>query len=155
LSFRTRGGVGEDTIDFSKQPQPASRPAVLVVDNDAATMTVMRALQHVQDLKHAVDAAQAEMRTKDDALATVAHDLRNPLAVITMSVAALRQNLGSDVENSKLRDSVRHHLELADSTVDAMTRMVAELLDKSGNHGDGVASAGSVGNDVDRPVAEG
>lgn len=118
-------------------------------------MTVMRALQHVQDLKHAVDAAQAEMRTKDDALATVAHDLRNPLAVITMSVAALRQNLGSDVENSKLRDSVRHHLELADSTVDAMTRMVAELLDKSGNHGDGVASAGSVGNDVDRPVAEG
>jgi hypothetical protein len=33
------------------------------------------------------------------------------------------------VENSKLRESVRDHIELAESTVGAMTRMVADRLD--------------------------
>jgi signal transduction histidine kinase len=76
-----------------------------------------------------LDAAHAEIRAKDDALAMMAHDLRNPLAAITLSVAALRQHLASDVENSKLRESVRDHIELAESTVGAMTRMVADRLD--------------------------
>jgi len=96
-SPRVRGGVREDTIEISNQPE--------------------------------LDAAHAEIRAKDDALAMMAHDLRNPLAAITMSVAALRQHLASDVENSQLRESVRDHIELAESTVGAMTRMVADLLD--------------------------
>jgi signal transduction histidine kinase len=231
-----RGGVREDTIHVSNQPESASRPAVLVIDNDAATITAIRALldpldcgvvaarsgieavnrahnedyaaivtdiqmpgidgyeaaafirqharsaatpilffsggdidvayltreygntgqvdslrkpfdpdvfrakirawldvyrteQQVHELKAAVDVAQAEIRTKDDVLAMVAHDLRNPLAAMKMSVAALRQHLTSDIENSKLKESVRHHVELADRTVDRMARMVADLLD--------------------------
>jgi signal transduction histidine kinase len=92
-------------------------------------LDLFRKQQHVHELEHAVDAAQAQARSKDDILAMVAHDLRGPLGVVKMSVAAMRRQLAIGVDESKSRESLRHQLDLADRTIDRMTRLVADLVD--------------------------
>jgi len=92
-------------------------------------LDLYRREQHVHQLEDAVDAAQAQARSKDDILAMVAHDLRGPLGAIKMSVTSVRRQLASGVDGSKSRESLQRHLDLTDRTIDRMTRLVADLLD--------------------------
>jgi signal transduction histidine kinase/CheY-like chemotaxis protein len=61
-------------------------------------------------------------RGKDEFLATLAHELRNPLAPIANSVEYLRLNPSSDPQRRKLSDVIKRQ-------VDHMTRLVDDLLD--------------------------
>ena len=63
-------------------------------------------------------------RGKDEFLATLAHELRNPLAPIANSVEYLRLNPSSDPQRRKLSDVIKRQ-------VDHMTRLVEDLLDIS------------------------
>jgi signal transduction histidine kinase/CheY-like chemotaxis protein len=74
-------------------------------------------LRLVRDLREAD-------RGKDEFLATLAHELRNPLAPIANSVEYLRLNPSSDPQRRKLSDVIKRQ-------VDHMTRLVDDLLDIS------------------------
>ena len=63
-------------------------------------------------------------RGKDEFLATLAHELRNPLAPIANSIEYLRLNPSSDPQRRKLSDVIKRQ-------VDHMTRLVDDLLDIS------------------------
>jgi signal transduction histidine kinase len=94
-----------------------------------AWLDLYRKERHVQELEQAVDVAQAQIRTKEDVLAMVAHDLRNPLAAIKVSVAGMRRQLAANTEFSKLRESLLCHFDLTERTVERMSRIVDDLLD--------------------------
>jgi len=74
-------------------------------------------LRLVRDLREAG-------RGKDEFLATLAHELRNPLAPIANSVEYLRLNPSNDPQRRKLSDVIKRQ-------VDHMTRLVDDLLDIS------------------------
>ena len=64
----------------------------------------------------------------DDVIAGVAHDLKNPLAVIQMSVQLLLQEL---LPNDSALRIVRGQLQVIDRTARRMYRLVDDLLDVS------------------------
>jgi signal transduction histidine kinase/ActR/RegA family two-component response regulator len=69
-----------------------------------------------------IDAARAEeARRKDEFLATLAHELRNPLAPIRMAVEIMRRR----------RLTAGQALDIIDRQVDQLTRLVDDLLDVS------------------------
>jgi signal transduction histidine kinase/ActR/RegA family two-component response regulator len=69
-----------------------------------------------------LDAARAEeARRKDEFLATLAHELRNPLAPIRMAVEIVRRR----------RPTSGQALDIIDRQVDQLTRLVDDLLDVS------------------------
>jgi PAS domain S-box-containing protein len=67
--------------------------------------------------------AQQATRARDDVLAVVAHDLRNPLNTVTMAISLMLEN--TPVENVKERRQV----EIVRRAADRMNRMIQDLLD--------------------------
>lgn len=67
--------------------------------------------------------AQQATRARDDILAVVAHDLRNPLNTVTMAVSLMLEN--TPVEQVKERRQV----EIVRRAADRMNRMIQDLLD--------------------------
>ena len=65
---------------------------------------------------------------REDMIAVVAHDLKNPLAVILMSVHALLQKL---LPNDSAHQLSRIQLQLIDRSTRSMYRLVDDLLDAS------------------------
>ncbi|WP_161974693.1 hybrid sensor histidine kinase/response regulator [Piscinibacter terrae] len=74
--------------------------------------------------RKAEDALRAAARTKDQFLATLAHELRNPLAPITNAVEILRR--ASDANPSQQRA-----LQIMSRQVQQMVRLIDDLLDVS------------------------
>jgi signal transduction histidine kinase/ActR/RegA family two-component response regulator len=74
--------------------------------------------------RKAEDALRAAARTKDQFLATLAHELRNPLAPITNAVEILRRAGGADAAQ-------RRALEIMARQVQQMVRLIDDLLDVS------------------------
>ncbi len=68
-------------------------------------------------------AAQQATRARDDVLAVVAHDLRNPLNTVTMAVSLMLEN--TPVE--KVQE--RRQVEIVRRAADRMNRMIQDLLD--------------------------
>jgi PAS domain S-box-containing protein len=66
--------------------------------------------------------AQEAVRSREDVVAMVSHDLKNPLNAILMSTGLLRRS-ASDPER------VRHHAESIDRSVQRMRNLVGGLLD--------------------------
>jgi PAS domain S-box-containing protein len=66
--------------------------------------------------------AEAAVRTRDEVLAIVSHDLRNPLNTISLAVAALD---GGDIPAL----DVPRTIQVVRRAVDRMTRLIADLLD--------------------------
>ncbi len=71
--------------------------------------------------------AQEASRARDDLLAVVSHDLRNPLNVIAASAAALKRD--KDVENAAAR--IGGASTLIERAVGRMQRLISDLLDVS------------------------
>jgi PAS domain S-box-containing protein len=67
--------------------------------------------------------AQQATRARDDVLAVVAHDLRNPLNTVTMAVSLMLES--TPIENTQERRQV----EIVRRAADRMNRMIQDLLD--------------------------
>ena len=82
---------------------------------------VLGVTRDVTDLLQAQEALQRADRQKDDFLATLAHELRNPLAPLRTGLHVLKRG-GSAQETAKVRAIMERQL-------DHMVRLVDELLD--------------------------
>jgi signal transduction histidine kinase/CheY-like chemotaxis protein len=76
----------------------------------------------IHDRKLAEDTLKAADRNKDDFLATLAHELRNPLAPIRNAVAILARKGPLDAELAWSRDVILRQVE-------QMSRLIEDLLD--------------------------
>jgi signal transduction histidine kinase/CheY-like chemotaxis protein len=76
------------------------------------------------ELKRSEDLLREADRRKDEFLATLAHELRNPLAPIRSAVAALRSDLVSDEDKHEARVIIERQ-------VAQMSRLIDDLLDVS------------------------
>ena len=66
--------------------------------------------------------AQQEIRTREDVLAIVSHDLRSPLAIIAGAVDLLSPATAPSGDLQKITDAIRH-------AVSQMQRLIGDLLD--------------------------
>ncbi len=102
--------------------------AVPLLDQTAETAASFRGLigmsMDISDLVQAEQALREADQRKDAFLATLAHELRNPLAPIRNAVHILRTRDGADTASRQLQDIV-------DRQVGQMARMVDDLLDVS------------------------
>ena len=71
------------------------------------------------------DSAKRAIRTRDDVLAVVSHDLKNPLSSIAMSAGLLSRR----APDGELGDFVRRHAELIERSVSRMKGLIDDLLD--------------------------
>jgi signal transduction histidine kinase len=78
------------------------------------------------DLEHQLLREQIAVRARDDLVAVVSHDLKNPLGVIQMQVALLLNASGSNDEPSR---RVRTSVERIQRSVDRMNALIHDLLD--------------------------
>jgi signal transduction histidine kinase len=92
-------------------------------------LDLFRKDHQVHELEHAVDAAQAAARSKDEVLMMVAHDLRGPLGALKLSTESLDRSLATGPQRPEFAESVRRHVAFAHRTIDRMARMVGDLLD--------------------------
>jgi signal transduction histidine kinase len=67
--------------------------------------------------------AQQATRARDDILAVVAHDLRNPLNTVSMAASLMLENTPMD------RPQERRQVEIVRRAADRMNRMIQDLLD--------------------------
>ncbi|MEY4514696.1 MAG: hypothetical protein RLZZ450_6818 [Pseudomonadota bacterium] len=91
------------------------RPVTMV----SAARTALRARRRQYDARAELFAQQRAVRERDQFLAMLGHELRNPLSAITMAL-----NLEGDSRLSKYRETVRRQ-------VGHLTRLVDDLLDLS------------------------
>ena len=75
-------------------------------------------------LRHSEDRLREADRRKDEFLATLAHELRNPLAPIRSAVAVLRSDLLSEEDKDEARQIIERQ-------VGQMSRLIDDLLDVS------------------------
>jgi two-component system, sensor histidine kinase len=85
-----------------------------------------RRLQYV--IRNALDAAETASRKKDEFLATLAHELRNPLAPIRSAVYVLKRLDGDDTASREKAGSL---ISMLERQVDHMVRLVDDLLEVS------------------------
>jgi PAS domain S-box-containing protein len=91
-----------------------SEAAATAIQNGLAYRRVQEAEESLRDVD----------RRKDEYLAMLGHELRNPLGVISMSARLLRRQGTSSPELAELRDII-------DRQVEHMTRLLDDLLDVS------------------------
>ena len=92
----------------------------------ARIQILLRARQQSLDLRERAAAAEQSARTRDEVMAMVSHDLRNPLNLVLSSASLLME--WSDGLEPRQRD----RLEAIHRAVGQMTRLVQDLLDVSG-----------------------
>jgi PAS domain S-box-containing protein len=97
----------------------------LPVRNDAgAVVRWIGTITDVHDITQATAALRDADRRKDEFLATLAHELRNPLSPMRIAVTLLGRREEGDAEISRLRLVIERQ-------VDHLTRLVDDLLDVS------------------------
>jgi PAS domain S-box-containing protein len=116
VTIHTRRGprqvlVNSEVITF------AGEPAVLHVSVDITERTQAEAQQRARG-----EEAEAANRAKDEFLAMLGHELRNPLGTITNAVAVLERLSGGDA-------STRHLTAIINRQTTHLTRLVDDLLD--------------------------
>jgi signal transduction histidine kinase len=74
-------------------------------------------------LARALEVAENAVRTRDDVLAIVSHDLRNPMNTIRMAAGLLEMNIAEEQRAKQIEAIIR--------SVDRMTALIADLLDVS------------------------
>lgn len=72
--------------------------------------------------REARERAEAAIRTREEVLAIVSHDLRNPLNTIAMGAAALTDFAGDDAARAK-------YIQMIQRAIQRMNRLIEDLLD--------------------------
>jgi PAS domain S-box-containing protein len=116
VTFRTRRGEQRQLLANSAVITYAGEPAVLSVSLDITERS-----QHEAEGAARREAAEAANRAKDEFLATLSHELRNPLGTITSAVAALERLADGD--------AVRRLLAIVARQTGHLSRLVDDLLD--------------------------
>jgi PAS domain S-box-containing protein len=98
--------------------------ASLIRDRDNNPSSVVAVVQDITQRKEAEDAIQEADRRKDEFLATLAHELRNPLAPICNSLHILRMAEGDAAVHEPL-------VEMMERQINHMVRLVDDLLELS------------------------
>lgn len=87
-----------------------------------------RALErHARDLAQSLEEARAATRARDEVMAIVSHDLRNPLNNVSMAISMLKDNLQSGVDPTASKPLA----ERMERAVGRMNRLIDDLLDAS------------------------
>src|SRR4051794_2830858 len=81
-------------------------------------------LAETSEQQRAEEAAREADRAKDEFLATLAHELRNPLAPLRNAVQILRMQASTSPQAQWAQDVI-------DRQIDQMTRLIEDLLDVS------------------------
>jgi signal transduction histidine kinase/ActR/RegA family two-component response regulator len=97
--------------------EPAARMALLREANEKLVIATIRA-------QEATEAAEHAIRDKEQFLAMLAHELRNPLAPISNALAILRRQGSTDPTVIWVHDIIKRQ-------VDHLTRLLNELLEAS------------------------
>ena len=92
---------------------------------EAAVEFTTRAAQQIND---ALATAQAAIRAREDVVAIVSHDLKNPLSVIHGSVLQLDELLGDEALGAA-RGPLRSNLQRIGRAVSRMNGLITDLLD--------------------------
>jgi signal transduction histidine kinase len=129
----------EDLVDFNAQEQhrlaleiPRRRrlahrvgsalQAISAVLGLVLMVLVIRAIREYGRLQASLyRQARAASRVRDDLLATVSHDLRNPVNAVRLTTQLMRRRLGDE--------SVGVFTQRIDRAVDRVTRLIDDLLD--------------------------
>ncbi len=122
VAFDTGNGLEDRYYKFTGQPvRDASGKVtdiiVVAVDITAHVLARRRIESLVGELR------QADLR-KDEFLATLAHELRNPMAAISMALSLLESSGGDPVKSARYQATARRQMQ-------ALVRMVDDLLDIS------------------------
>jgi PAS domain S-box-containing protein len=96
--------------------------AVPILDENGAIREWFGAAQDITARKRADETLRDADRRKDEFLATLAHELRNPLSPIYNATQVLRKQLGPDDRSAPLLDMVQRQL-------NHLVRLVDELLE--------------------------
>jgi PAS domain S-box-containing protein len=118
LSLR-RGDDGVTPVHVTVSPLPLGNSSAL-----CAIVTDLTEQRQHEELKRAQAALRDADRRKDEFLATLAHELRNPLAPVSSAVHILRLKAPAVPE-------VQWAQEVIERQVDHMTRLIDDLLDLS------------------------
>ncbi len=116
--------AGSDRQDFPTELESALLQAA--VDQAAIAMRNARQLQAVQTER---DIALASVGEGQDFIATVSHDLKNPLGAIKAQAQLLRRHVQRTDPPST--DRLLNGLEQIDATATRMTAQIDELLDQT------------------------
>jgi signal transduction histidine kinase len=79
----------------------------------------------------AIEAAQSALRVRDEFLAIASHELKTPLAALSLQIGSIRRATGEHAEPGSLAAKNRDRLERARVQIERLTRLVDELLDVS------------------------
>lgn len=122
VAIDTGNGVQDTYFKFTSQPvrDPSGKVTdimVVAIDVTPQVLARRRIESLVEELKH------ADQR-KDEFLATLAHELRNPMAAISMALALIESS-GGDLNESAT------HQAMARRQMQGLVRLVDDLLDIS------------------------
>jgi len=96
------------------------------------TPSVLEAAEALQrraveiDLERQLVRAHRAVRVRDDVVAVVSHDLKNPLQIVQMQTALLRRSIVDQDEGTRLLRAASERIQRA---VDRMNAMITDLLD--------------------------
>lgn len=144
LGHRLRGSIGDATVAASLlgrgQPLPPCRPSIKEIDNLCAALEEVHAglereseararaeaerLQLFESEQSARQLAEQQNRAKDEFLAMLGHELRNPLSAISGAVALMKAPSAQEQHR-------QHAREVISRQVQHLSRVVDDLLDLS------------------------
>ena len=96
--------------------------------SDGSIVRILSVSRDITDRKRAEDALREADRRKDEFLATLAHELRNPLAVIANAVYLLKK---SEREDASIAGRTTKLLAMTENQVGHLVRLVDDLLEVS------------------------
>jgi PAS domain S-box-containing protein len=123
VGFRTRAGEERRMLVNSEVITFGGEPAVLSVSLDITERAQheARVLERREEAEALGRSLQAETRAKDEFLAMLGHELRNPLGTLSNAVAVL-ERLGGD-------ETMRHVVAIIGRQTGHLARLVDDLLD--------------------------
>ena len=116
VTFRTKSGEERQLLTNSEVITYEGEPAVLSVSVD---ITERKQLEAQQEARR--EEAEILTRTKDEFLATLSHELRNPLGAITNALGVL--------DRLATGDNLRNVIGIINRQTARLTRLVDDLLD--------------------------
>lgn len=125
VTFQTRGGGRRQLLVNSQVMTFAGVPAVLSVSIDITDRIELEAESRArrEEAEALAESLRQADRAKDEFLAMLGHELRNPLGTIRNAMALLEKSAGAD------RD--RHIIEVVTRQTAQLSRLVDDLLDIS------------------------